>query len=498
MLLGIDISHHQKPNAIDWQSMVDEKIKFCIVRATYGVKQDSTFQTHLKNAANSGLVTGAYHFLRFKPSQSAEAQAEEFLEALEPVSYLLSDMLPPTIDLEDNKYDEQIKSAADKKKYLGMVNTWLEIVEKELGKSAIVYTRANFFDDSLGSFEGFGVRPLWVAHYTSKPAPNIPKAWDKHTIWQFTEHGKLNGYNGNLDVNRFDGNTEQLDALVKGTNFILPIDYDLADVEASFTQLGETGFPVERVNAGGLNLRSDTIVSSQTWIATLPLGHDVEVIKRNIDGKWAQVRTFLNGQGVSGFVAQRHLRKRRSDEIERLVSSAVEQWLRFKRGAGKETIYPYYNYIGEMWEALGYQYDGRDTKQYWSAAAISYFIEKAGSGYSDFKRSIRHSTYIKDGIEKRESGTSASFWGYKITEKKPEIGDLICQWRVNKTDYNSARTKNSFPSHTDLVVRIEDNHVFALGGNVGHSVDLKKYQLRADGKLKNERSVFAILKNRLG
>lgn len=496
MMQGVDVSHHQNPTRIDWKKFCDQGIRFAVARASYGTSPDGAFQQHVRNAISVGIFAGAYHFLRFKSSQSARAQAETFLESLEPVSAFLDQMLPPTLDLEDNRYDEPIRTASDKRKYLSMVNEWLEIVEKRLGRNAIIYTRANFFDDTFEPTSQFGIRPLWIAHYTTRPSPNIPDAWNSHTIWQYTEHGRLNGYNDRLDLNRFDGDEADIANLIAGRKFI-ETDFDLRELDPSFTPLGDSGFPVERVNSGGLNLRSEPRVSTQTWIATLPLAHDVEVLERNINTKWAKIRTKYNGQGVTGFVAQTYLRRKKSEDVENLVSAAAAEWLRFRRGAGKETVEPYYQYIGEMWQARGWNLTGKDTDWPWSAAAISFFVEKAGPAYDGFLKSIRHSDYIKDAIEKREAGEVAPFWAYRLNEQKPEIGDLVCQWRERAVDYDGARMRDRFDSHTDVIVRVEQDRIFAMGGNVGNSVNMSEFRLDANGKLKVEGKLFALMKNRL-
>jgi len=44
-----------------------------------------------------------------------------------------------------------------------------------------------------------------VAHYTTNPYPLLPQGWDSWWLWQFTSSGRLPGYAGNLDTNRFFG-----------------------------------------------------------------------------------------------------------------------------------------------------------------------------------------------------------------------------------------------------------------------------------------------------
>jgi lysozyme len=57
--------------------------------------------------------------------------------------------------------------------------------------------------------------PLWIAHYTAKPQPNIPATWNNWVLWQFSEKGKVNGVKGSVDRDRFNGSLDDLRALAK-------------------------------------------------------------------------------------------------------------------------------------------------------------------------------------------------------------------------------------------------------------------------------------------
>lgn len=498
MLRGIDVSHHQKPEEIDWLAMRADEVRFAFIRSTYGVVPDRSFQLHMRKAAKAGIVVGAYHFLRYKSSQSAEAQAEAFLEAIQPVADMQSVMLPPVLDLEENRSDDQINTTADRRKYLQMVNTWLEMVEKQLGRTCIIYTRANFFNEAIGNVAGFGIRPLWVAHYTAKASPNIPKAWDRYTFWQFTESGRLGGYCANLDINRFDGDESDLQKLVAGKlSLPEPVKEDAEPPvgEPAVLPLGVQTRNLMCVNTTGLNIRSEPVASKRTWLATLPVGQTVEVLDSE-DG-WAKARTLFDGKELEGYVSAKHLRPRASDAVEALVVAAVDEWLRFKRGDGMEHTFPFYEFVGEMWQAIGHNLDGRDRDQPWSAASISWFVRKAGEPYDGFKFSAAHSRYINDAIVKRKAEKNAPFWGFRLDEEKPEIGDIVCQWRVREVDFDHAAEHSQFSSHTDVVVAKNSEFVTVIGGNVRQSVRTKKYRLEGNGKLVAEKRLFALMKNRL-
>ncbi len=91
------------------------------------------------------------------------------------------------------------------------VQKWLDTVEAALGRTPIIYTSASFWNAKLNGTAQFASHPLWVAHYTFKPKPNIPQGFAKHTIWQFSEKGTVNDINSNqVDLDRFNGTLEDL------------------------------------------------------------------------------------------------------------------------------------------------------------------------------------------------------------------------------------------------------------------------------------------------
>ena len=56
--------------------------------------------------------------------------------------------------------------------------------------------------------------PLWLAQYPNQYAPGmqptLPRGWFRWTFWQYSEKGRVNGINANVDLNLFDGTLEEL------------------------------------------------------------------------------------------------------------------------------------------------------------------------------------------------------------------------------------------------------------------------------------------------
>ena len=155
-----------------------------------------------------------------------------------------------------------------------------------------------------------------------------------------------------------------------------------------------------------------------------------------------------------------------------------------------------------MWTARGYpELTGNNRDWFWSAAYISWVLENAG--YDRIKFDIRHSTYIHESIQKRMLGRNRDFWGYRLDEAEPQVGDILCQWRGTEKTYDDAETQSQFSSHTDIVIAVRDRAVITLGGNVsnassngaGVSVETKSFGRSSNGLLVDERRLFAIMKN---
>jgi lysozyme len=197
---GIDVSHHN--GVIDWAKVAAAGIQFAFVKATEGGSvTDSQFQTNYSAVKSNGMIRGAYHF--FHPKTDAMAQADNCLKL---VPALAPGDLPPALDVEVT--DDQSGSSI-----IAGVQLWMNTVAAALGRQPLIYTSASFWNASMGGSAQFSGHPLWVAHYTFKPQPNIPTGFGGYTIWQFTEQGQLSGISGNVDLNRFNGSLEQLQVL---------------------------------------------------------------------------------------------------------------------------------------------------------------------------------------------------------------------------------------------------------------------------------------------
>jgi hypothetical protein len=119
-------------------------------------------------------------------------------------------------------------------------------------------------------------------------------------------------------------------------------------------------------------------------------------------------------------------------------------------------------------------------------------MKKARADEDDFKFASRHSTYITNAIANKKQNKKG-FKGYKLNEKKVELGDLVCYARQGGVGYDTTGTYNS---HCDLVVAIDGDNAIGIGGNVSNSVTETKIPLDDNGFAKEGNRRFVVIKTK--
>lgn len=187
---GIDVSHYQ--GTINWASVAKAGISYAMIKATEGVSyKDPMFATNWAGCKDNNLMCGAYHF--FSPTDDFQKQADLLTTALESVGFNPATDLPPAIDCED-------MAGVSPSTYVYALKELLDAVEKQLKCTPMIYVSPAFWQ-GLGSPD-FTDYPLWVANYTSAPAPQVPAPWKTYAMWQYSQSGQVEGVPGNVDLDR--------------------------------------------------------------------------------------------------------------------------------------------------------------------------------------------------------------------------------------------------------------------------------------------------------
>lgn len=191
-ITGIDVSIHT--GKIDWTKVRQQQVHFAYVKATEGVTYlDPRYKSNYKGAKESGLKTGAYHFFRF--NKPGKEQAENFLKHVE----MQGDDLPPVIDVEDwgNKHHKKTPMEITKE-----IDAFIQLVEQRTGRDVIIYTNESSYKSYIAGH--FDSSLIWIC--TFRKEPKLEK--DMWVFWQHTHDGRLDGVEGWVDWNTFNGSEE--------------------------------------------------------------------------------------------------------------------------------------------------------------------------------------------------------------------------------------------------------------------------------------------------
>ncbi|SFG64292.1 lysozyme [Desulfotomaculum arcticum] len=203
-LKGIDVSHWQ--GDIKWDLVKNDGISFVYIKSTEGVDYiDPKFSINLQEAKKAGLIVGAYHFCTPSSLKDAQDEAMHFNNVIRKHGGIDELDLPPVLDIEKNQ-------GLKKEQITEIVEAWVDIVKQETRKQPVIYSYTHFIRDFLD--QRLNAIPLWLAHYDLKQQLfSLP--WKSWLFFQFTDKGKVNGINSNVDLNEFNGGIKELELLCR-------------------------------------------------------------------------------------------------------------------------------------------------------------------------------------------------------------------------------------------------------------------------------------------
>lgn len=196
---GIDISEHQ--GEINLRALKNQ-IDFVIIRVGFGPKGtiDGKFKRNADLCTELGIPMGFYWYSYALNVADANNEAVAFLDAIAPYK--------PTygcwFDMEDADGYKKKHSMPSNQTLRNICSAWCEAVEGA-GYYSGVYASQSWFNNQL---KGEELKPYdkWVAQWPTSMGKQkginvLASSKDGVSMWQFTSEGKLNGYNGSLDMN---------------------------------------------------------------------------------------------------------------------------------------------------------------------------------------------------------------------------------------------------------------------------------------------------------
>lgn len=273
MYKGIDVSQWQ--GTIDWKKVADAGIQFAIIRCAKGdLSIDPYFQRNYAGATSNGLEVGAYKYSYATTVDDAVAEAEATLRALNGRKFGAKVWL----DLED-----KCQQNLDKELLYEIVKKWLEIV-KAAGYEVGIYCNQYWYKSILTDKIKALTKNFWIAKWSDKK-PELGEL-----AWQYSSEGKVDGVNGNTDMNYYYGEFDVIIADDKDKPTLLPLDEIATEVidgkwgngSARREALEEAGYDYQTVQ----DRVNELILESASAAKPIPLKSTNEVAQEVIFGKW--------------------------------------------------------------------------------------------------------------------------------------------------------------------------------------------------------------------
>lgn len=189
---GIDVSKWQ--GNIDWDKVKGAGIEFAIIRAGYrgsvtgSLVEDPYFVTNMKGASASGVPVGVYFFTQAVNEVEAVEEASAVLQLVK--EYKLE--YPIFIDTEGAGGNGRADGLDMETRTL-VCEAFCRTIENA-GYEAGVYGSRNWYNNRLYA-DKLDKYFIWLAEYRS-----IPLYQGYYQMWQYTSKGKVNGIEGNVDL----------------------------------------------------------------------------------------------------------------------------------------------------------------------------------------------------------------------------------------------------------------------------------------------------------
>lgn len=183
-MLGIDVSTWN--GKIDWNAVKRSGVKFALLRLGYGSnitsQDDNTFEYNYTHATAAGIPIGAYIYSYAANAAMAKSEAQHCIRVLKGKKL----QLPVYIDFEEDSLAGVAYTVAQ---------TWIAEMKKA-GYTPGIYTTSHWFRNYVGEHNV----SKWIAYWGNDDGTlcSRPAGSDIH---QYTSKGRINGINGDVDLN---------------------------------------------------------------------------------------------------------------------------------------------------------------------------------------------------------------------------------------------------------------------------------------------------------
>ncbi|MDE7365138.1 MAG: glycoside hydrolase family 25 [Ruminococcus sp.] len=184
---GIDVSAWQ--TNVNYDAVKAEGVEFVLMRIGYcygNINMDDYYYSNIQNATDAGLDVGVYFYTNANTEEKAREQVQWIVEQLDGRKL----DFPVAFDWEEwenfQQYGININDINN------IFYAFCDELEKA-GYSGMLYSSKNFLESV---WENRINRPVWLAHYVDET-----NYTGDYAIWQASAYGRINGIDGDVDMN---------------------------------------------------------------------------------------------------------------------------------------------------------------------------------------------------------------------------------------------------------------------------------------------------------
>ncbi len=184
----IDVSRYQ--GEINWEKVKADGVQGAMLKTVStnsrfgGLYIDQQFERNYAECKRLGIPVGVYYYTYALTKQRVDEELTMLRKAIAGKTF----EMPIAIDVEDNKLKSLSKAAlTDLVEYAAQtIESW--------GSYVMVYTYTYYWKNELDA-NRLRAYDLWIADYSGK-RPDLECG-----MWQYTSNGRVEGINGNVDLN---------------------------------------------------------------------------------------------------------------------------------------------------------------------------------------------------------------------------------------------------------------------------------------------------------
>lgn len=190
---GVDVSSYN--GLIDWRKVKKAGFDFAILKIIRkDGNKDTAFERNYETASNAGIaIQGVYNYSYATGIEKAKKDAKAVLNALNGRRAMV------WLDVEDE---------CQKNLGYGLISI-IKTYKAEIENAGLefgIYTGLSFYNSYIKPYRKEISCPLWIARYGKNNGTKDVKyqpQLEGMVGWQYTSKGKVNGINGNVDLNVF-------------------------------------------------------------------------------------------------------------------------------------------------------------------------------------------------------------------------------------------------------------------------------------------------------